>query len=42
MRKGKSLLPTTVVDQLRLWEMEKHRIQTAEGQFRHLITTFVC
>lgn len=31
MRKGKTLLPSTVVDQLRLWEMEKHRVQTDEG-----------
>lgn len=25
------LLPTTVVDQIRLWEHERRRIQTSEG-----------
>lgn len=33
MRKQKALLPTTVVDQIRLWEKEGERIQTAEGPF---------
>lgn len=33
MRKGKSLLPTTVVDQIRLWEQEGQRVQSADGAF---------
>ena len=31
MRKQTPLLPPTVVDQIRLWELEKNRIQTEEG-----------
>ena len=31
MRKQNPLLPPTVVDQIRLWELEKNRIQTEEG-----------
>merc|ERR1711939_1078148 len=31
MRKQASLLPSTVVDQIRLWERERNRIKTAEG-----------
>ena len=44
MKKGKeksktdtSVLPTTVIDQIRLWEMEKTRIKSSEG---HLWTDF--
>ncbi|KAK4703579.1 transcription initiation factor TFIIH subunit 4, partial [Phenoliferia sp. Uapishka_3] len=31
MRKSTSVLPTTVVDQIRLWEKEGERIKTSEG-----------
>lgn len=31
MRKSASLLPTTVVDQIRLWEQEGHRVKDEEG-----------
>ncbi|KAM0751463.1 transcription factor Tfb2 [Meredithblackwellia eburnea MCA 4105] len=31
MRKQKGLLPTTVVDQIRLWEREGERVKTSEG-----------
>lgn len=31
MRKNKPLLPVTVQDQIRLWELERNRIKTQEG-----------
>jgi len=31
MRKQNPLLPPTVVDQIRLWELEKNRIRSQEG-----------
>lgn len=31
------LLPTTVVDQIRLWEHEQRRIVTTDGEFRVLL-----
>lgn len=34
------LLPTTVVDQIRLWEHEQRRIVTTDGEFEfHLCAT---
>lgn len=40
MRKNNPLLPLTVVDQIRLWEMERNRMQSSHGylyqQFRSL------
>ncbi|THH17077.1 hypothetical protein EW146_g3684 [Bondarzewia mesenterica] len=32
MRKNKPLLPVTVQDQIRLWELERNRIQSQEGK----------
>jgi hypothetical protein len=32
------VLPTTVSDQIRLWEAEKHRIKSTEGEYNHLTT----
>ncbi|KAH8100791.1 transcription factor Tfb2-domain-containing protein [Cristinia sonorae] len=37
MRKNKPLLPVTVQDQIRLWELEKNRMQSREG---YLYTEF--
>ncbi|KAI0275967.1 transcription factor Tfb2-domain-containing protein [Russula aff. rugulosa BPL654] len=39
MRKNKPLLPVTVQDQIRLWELERNRIKTQEG-FLGLYTAF--
>lgn len=33
MRKVKPLLPPTVVDQIRLWELEKNCVRDQEGNF---------
>lgn len=37
MRKNEPLLPVTVQDQIRLWELEKNRLQSADG---YLYTSF--
>lgn len=37
MRKQKAILPTTVVDQIRLWEKEGERIKTADGALIHTL-----
>ncbi|KAA1467163.1 transcription factor Tfb2 [Dentipellis sp. KUC8613] len=37
MRKNKPLLPVTVQDQIRLWELERNRVKTQEG---YLYTAF--
>lgn len=38
MRKQDPLLPPTVVDQIRLWELEKNRIRDQEGAIHRLFS----
>ncbi|CAG8566902.1 8772_t:CDS:2 [Paraglomus occultum] len=39
MKKSMPVLPLTVIDQIRLWEMERNRLQASEG---HLYEQFRC
>jgi transcription initiation factor TFIIH subunit 4 len=38
MRKLEPLLPPTVVDQIRLWELEKNRIRAQDGQLEEFFS----
>ncbi|KAI0277527.1 transcription factor Tfb2 [Russula aff. rugulosa BPL654] len=42
MRKNKPLLPVTVQDQIRLWELERNRIKTQEGKPHNLLEPVKC
>ena len=34
----KPLLPVTVQDQIRLWELEKNRVKSQEGRYHVILT----
>ncbi|KAG9315383.1 transcription factor Tfb2 [Chiua virens] len=42
MRKNNPLLPVTVQDQIRLWELERNRLKSAEGPFHAAWTCYLC